>query len=142
MKDFWSSCCLKSLLKQPTCFKNPENSSCIDLILKNKSGSFHNTCLVETRLSNFQRITVSVLRMNFRKLQPEVVSYRDFKMFENERFLDSLYLTLNSQNIDYTKNLDLFFNICHNELSCSKKKSTSVGLINLSWLKRCLSPSW
>ena len=55
--------------------------------------------------------------MHFRKLQPEVVSYRDFKMFENERFLDSLYLTLNNQNIDYTKNLDLSFNMCHNELN-------------------------
>ena len=33
MKDFYSSFCLKSLIKQPTCFKNPENQSRIDSIL-------------------------------------------------------------------------------------------------------------
>ena len=29
--------------------------------------------------------------------------------------MDSLYLALNSQNIDYTKNPGLFFNICQDE---------------------------
>ena len=62
-------------------------------------------------------MTVSVFKMHFRKLPPKVISYRDFKKFENERFMDSLYLALNNQNIDYTKNTDLFFNICQNELS-------------------------
>ena len=33
MKDICSSYCLKGLIKQPTCFKNSENPSCIDLIL-------------------------------------------------------------------------------------------------------------
>ena len=36
MKDFCSCYCLKSLIKQVTCFTNPENPSCIDLILTNK----------------------------------------------------------------------------------------------------------
>ena len=31
--------------------------------------------------------------------------------------MDSLYLALNSQNIDYTKNPELFFNKCQNELN-------------------------
>ena len=53
-------------------------------------------------------MTVSVLKMHFRKLTPEFISYRDSKKFENERFMDSLYLALNSQNIDYTKNPDFF----------------------------------
>ena len=55
--------------------------------------------------------------MHFHKPPPKVLSYRDFKKFENERFMDSLYLALNSQNIDYTKNPELFFNICQNELN-------------------------
>ena len=40
-----------------------------------------------------------------------------FKKFENQRFMGSLHLALNSQNIDYTKNPGLFFNICQNELN-------------------------
>ena len=59
----------------------------------------------------------SVLKMHFCKLPPKVISYRDFKKFENKRFKDSLNFALNSQNIDYTKNLDLFFNRCQNELN-------------------------
>ena len=46
-------------------------------------------------------MTVSILKMHFHKLPPKVISYRDFKKFENERSMDSLYLYLNSQNIDY-----------------------------------------
>ena len=45
------------------------------------------------------------------------MSHRDFKKFENERFMDSLYLAISSQNIDYTKIPDLFFNICQNKLN-------------------------
>ena len=100
---------LNSLIKQPTCFKNPENSSCIDLILTNKPRSFQNTCVIETGLSDFHRMTVSVLKTHFRKLPPKVITGRGFKKFENERFMDSLKLTLNSQAIDYTKNPQLFY---------------------------------
>ena len=121
----------KSLIKQLTCLKNPGNPSCIDLILTNKPWSFHSTCVLEIGISNFHRMIVSVLKMHFCKLPLNVTSQRAFKKFENERFLDSLYLPLNIQNIVYTKNPDFFFNIYQNE-----KKSTSMGIINLSWLKR------
>ena len=60
MKNFCSSYCLNSLIKQPTCFKNPENPSCIDLILTNKTRSFQSACVVETGLSDFHRMTISV----------------------------------------------------------------------------------
>ena len=110
MKDFCSSYCLRILIKQPTCFKNPEKPSCIDLILTNKPRSFRSTPVIETGLSAFHRMTVSVLKTHFPKLPLKSISYRDFKKFENERFMDSLYLGLNSRNIDYTKNPILFFN--------------------------------
>ena len=43
--------------------------------------------------------------------------------------MDSPYLTLNSQNIDYTKNPDLIFNICQNELNhhAPRKKMYITG---------------
>ena len=62
-------------------------------------------------------MTVSVLKMHFRKLPPKIISYRDFKSFENERFTDSVILALNSRNIDYAKNPDVFFEVCQNELN-------------------------
>ena len=39
---------LKSLNKEPTCFKNPNNPSCIDLFLTNRSRYFQNTSTIET----------------------------------------------------------------------------------------------
>ena len=45
---FWKFYSLYSLIKQSTCFKNPENPSCIDLILTNKPRSFQTKCLKQT----------------------------------------------------------------------------------------------
>ena len=47
---------LKNIVKEPTCYKNPENPSCIDLFLTNCPRSFHNTCLYETSLSDFHKL--------------------------------------------------------------------------------------
>ena len=46
MKHFCESYKLKSLIKVPTCYKNPENPSCIDLILTNKPRNFQNLCVM------------------------------------------------------------------------------------------------
>ena len=64
---------INSLIKQPACFKNPEKPSFIDLILTNKPQSFQSTCVIEAGLSDFYRITRSVLKTHFRKLPPKIV---------------------------------------------------------------------
>ena len=61
LDTFCKSYCFTSLTKQPTCFKNPENPSCIDLILTNKPRSFQTKCVIETGLSDFHRMIISVL---------------------------------------------------------------------------------
>ena len=40
MKDFCEAFNSSSLVKKPTCFKNPENPTCIDSILTNRSIAF------------------------------------------------------------------------------------------------------
>ena len=86
-----------ALIKQPTCFKNPENHSCTVLILTSKSLSFQTECVIETGLSDFHRMTISVLKIYFRKLPPKVINYRDFKKFSNERFISSLHYILSEE---------------------------------------------
>ena len=81
---------LKSLIKIPTCCKNPESPSCIDLILTNKTRNFQNLCVTETSLSDFHKIMVTALRMQFRKLKSRVLLYRDYKHFSNESFINPL----------------------------------------------------
>ena len=68
-------------MKQSTCFKNSEKPSCIDLILTKKPKSFQSACVIETRLSDFQRMIVFVLKMHFRKLPPRVINYSDFSNY-------------------------------------------------------------
>ena len=67
MQDFCSIYDLKSLIKVPTCFKSTENPSCIDLILTNRPHNFQNSTVLETGLSDFHLLTVTVLKTTFRK---------------------------------------------------------------------------
>ena len=53
IESFCESYRFKSLIKDPTCFKNPESPSCIDLILTNNPYSFQNSWVIETGLSDF-----------------------------------------------------------------------------------------
>ena len=48
MNDFCNTYNVSSLIKEPTCYKNPENTSCIDLVLINSPRSFKGYCVVET----------------------------------------------------------------------------------------------
>ena len=72
---------LRSLIKEPTCHKNPENPSCIDLIFANNPNSFQSSCLVETGLSDFHRMTVTVMKTTFKKFQPKIIHCEDYKHF-------------------------------------------------------------
>ena len=79
MDDFCELFHLKSLIKTPTCFKSINNPSCIDLIFTNKPKSFQNSTVLETGLSDFHLLTVTVMKTTFRKLPPKIVRYRDYK---------------------------------------------------------------
>ena len=62
MTEFLNMYSLKNLVSQKTCFENPENPSCIDLILTNCSWSFQNTGVFETGLTDFHKLTFTVLK--------------------------------------------------------------------------------
>ena len=52
---------LKNLVREPTCFKS-SNPRCIDLILTNRGRNFQQTTAVETGLSDFHKMVVTVLK--------------------------------------------------------------------------------
>ena len=62
MYDFCESFNLSSLIRESTCYKNPENPSCIDLFLTNSPYSFQNSGVVETGLSDFHKMIVTVMK--------------------------------------------------------------------------------
>ena len=110
ISDFMTTYNLKSLVKQKTCFKNPDNPSCIDLILTNSPRSFQDNSVFETGLSGFQKLTTTVLKQYFPKPKPKIVNYRDYRNFRNDEFraeLDNEILKYDISNIEYQH----FFNI-------------------------------
>ena len=127
MKSFCESYNLTNLIKQPTCFKIPKKPSCIDLILTNRPKSFQTTCVLETGLSDFHRITVSALKMHFQKLPPRIISYKDFSDYHNANFKTSLAeLLFEGENTEsFVKDPDCFYKACTEVLNqharCKKK---------------------
>ena len=90
MEDFCINYSLFNLIKEPTCFKNTENPSCIDLILTNFPKCFQHSMAIETGLSDFHKMTVTVMKSQYQKQKPKIISYRKYKNFSNELFREEL----------------------------------------------------
>ena len=56
---------LKSLIKEPTCYKSLDNPSCIDLILTNRYNSFQDSTVIETGISDLHKLTYTILKTIF-----------------------------------------------------------------------------
>ena len=74
---------IKSLIEKPTYFKDPDNPTCIDLILINRQKCFQNSTIIEIGLSDFRKLTVTILKSYFKKLKPKKFIYGDFKNFSD-----------------------------------------------------------
>ena len=101
---------LKNLVKGATCYKNPEKPSCIDLILTNRPRSFHGCHIIETGLSDFHKMTVTVIKMYFKKQGPRSLHYRDYKRFNTQSFHQDIFANLHEENVNINQ-LEKFFNV-------------------------------
>ena len=79
------------MINKPTCFKNPDKPSCIDLILTNCSRSFQNSCAIEAGLSDFHKLVVTVLKTGYKKSKPKIITCRSYKSFNNVGFREALH---------------------------------------------------
>ena len=62
MRDFCHVYNCQKIIKGKTCFKNPHNPSCVDLFLTNRPESFQNSTVIETGLSDFHKMSVTVMK--------------------------------------------------------------------------------
>ena len=88
---------LTSLIKQPMCYKNPNNPTCIDLILSNTYRSFQSTCVIKVGLWDFHLMTLIVIKKSFRKFQLPIINFRSYKSFSNEAFRECLLKKLSKE---------------------------------------------
>ena len=102
LDEFCQTYNLVSIVNKPTCFKSPKNPSCIDLMLTNKQERFLKAKTIETGLFDFHKMVVSVFKTSFKKQKPKIVTYRDYKRFDNETFRESPITYLSTgKNISY-----------------------------------------
>ena len=73
MKDFCQMYHLQKLIIEPTCFKNANNSSSIDVILANRKRCFHDSMTIETWMSDHHKMILTVLKFNFKKKDPKII---------------------------------------------------------------------
>ena len=77
---------LKTLNRGPTCFKNPSNPSCIDLFLTNRQQGFQQTHAIETGISDFHKMVVTVMKTHYKKQKAKTIQYRNCKHFHEQSF--------------------------------------------------------
>ena len=99
MKSFCQIYNFKNLLDKPTCYKNPTNPWCVDLVITNKPTSFQNSCTFETGLSDFHKMILTVLKSSFVKQKTRVLIYRNDKFFNNTLFRDQILNKLRNSNL-------------------------------------------
>ena len=86
-------------------------------MLTNRHRSFLNLCVIETCLSDFSKMTVTVLRSFFKKAEPKIIFYRDYKNFTSDNYRS--FIEYLNGNLSITNNtaLNSFLDICREALN-------------------------
>ena len=66
---------LRSLIRQLKWYKTSEDFTCLDLMLTDVPRSFYNADVLETGISDFHQMTLTVMMKVFKKRQSRKVSY-------------------------------------------------------------------
>ena len=102
--------------------------------------SFQTACVIETGLSDFHLMTLTVMRKSFKKLKPRVMDYRSYKHFSNDFFWDSLLEKLSQQtfvNNDY--GFETFCNITLKTLdNYAQRKAKHARCNQMPFMKKDL----
>ena len=94
VSDFCEIYNLKHLIHEKRCFENPTKPTCIDLIVTNRPKCFQDTVAFETGLSDFHKMSATVMKAYYTKKKLSIVDYRKFRTFCNDSFLKDTELLL------------------------------------------------
>ena len=124
-EEFYDLFNLTKLIRNEICFTR-DHKSAIDLIVTNEPKSFQNTCITETGLNDFHTLMLIFFKTQVTHLKPEIISYRNYKHFEDIRFLEDLNSTDVSLNTDepnenYSFITDKFLNVVNRHAPLKKK---------------------
>ena len=100
----------------------------------NSYRGFQNSCAIETGLSDFHMMAVTVLKGYFQKQKPKVVTYRDWKNFSENYYKQKITYELSLLGYASDIPFDTFMNIC-------KATLDKVAPLKQKYLKSNHSPS-
>ena len=72
MSEFCALYNFANLIKEPTCYKNVDKPTSIDHILTNHSRCFQHSGVYEMGLSDFHKLTFTILKMFYAKQKPRI----------------------------------------------------------------------
>ena len=124
MNSFCNLYNLKCLVQAPTCYKNPERPSCIDLFLSNCENHFLKAEILETGLSDFQKLIITATMLKFEKQPRQIVTYRNHKNYNKELFQKDIQIKLSEsdiENIPYEIFTNIFIDILNLHAPLKKK---------------------
>ena len=142
MANFCETYNLTNLINEPTCYKNAENPSSIDLILTNRKKCFQNSVALETGLSDHHKMTVTILKTYFKKSEPVVISYRAYKHFNENAFRKDLLEQLqifDKENMKYDNFKSIFIDVLNHHAPLKKK---TVRANNAPFMNKTLSKAF
>ena len=76
----------KILINSAYPFKNLDFPTSIDVMLTTLYRRFHNSCAIEKELSDFHKMTLTVVQTRFRKKEPKAIQYRNYFNFSAEEY--------------------------------------------------------
>ena len=80
---------MTNLVKNTTCHTKTSSTS-IDVILTNRNRCFFNNIVFETGISDVHSLVGTTLRELYKKAEPTLIQYRDYKNFNEDIFLNDL----------------------------------------------------
>ena len=114
LNDFSNVNNLKSLNKESACLKTPNNPSCIDLFLTNRSRCFQNTSTIKTGISDFRKLVVTMLKMFYKTQEPKIIQHRNYKTFNEQLFrieLDKELAKIDLNNVELAEFHNKFLSV-------------------------------
>ena len=139
LKDFCDLYSLKNLIEEPTCYKNPINPSSIDLILTNRAQNFQESRAIETGISDFHKMIITVLKYDYQKKSPICIKYRSYKNFNDDDFRNDLSNNISYKILNYDNFRDIFMSVLN---AHAPMKSKIIRGNHAPFMNRILSKSF
>ena len=114
MKVFCDYYDFKNLIKDATCYENQKTHHA-SISSGNNPNSFQNSGVIETGLFDVHKMTLTVMETTFEKLKPNIILYRDYSKFSNDKFRENFISCLSTENIRVDCNgMEKILQICIN----------------------------